>query len=139
MADLFNSDSDSDIEPASAEARGAVLDQLRRQADETFARGPVVGPPAIELHWRRVGRAFAEVTLSLASAGSYTLRWSVPGVATPPQTATGRWRRDGSALTLAPCVDELSAYEWLDDGKLVVTVDGEAHVSLPPRHVVKGP
>jgi len=79
------------------------------------------------------------VTLSLASAGSYTLRWSVPGVATPPQTATGRWRRDGSALTLAPCVDELSAYEWLDDGKLVVTVDGEAHVSLPPRHVVKGP
>ena len=101
--------------------------------------GPVVGPTAIELHWRRVGRAFAEVTLSLASAGSYTLRWSVPGVATPPQTATGRWRRDGSALTLAPCVDELSAYEWLDDGKLVVTVDGEAHVSLPPRHVVKGP
>ena len=83
MADLFNSDSDSDIEPASAEARGAVLDQLRRQADETFARGPVVGPTAIELHWRRVGRAFAEVTLSLASAGSYTLRWSVPGVATP--------------------------------------------------------
>ena len=119
MADLFNSDSDSDIEPASAEARGAVLDRLRRQADETFARGPVVGPTAIELHWRRVGRAFAEVTLSLASAGSYTLRWSVPGVATPPQTATGRWRRDGSALTLAPCVDELSAYEWLDDGKLV--------------------
>ena len=102
MADLFNSDSDSDIEPASAEARGAVLDRLRRQADETFARGPVVGPTAIELHWRRVGRAFAEVTLSLASAGSYTLRWSVPGVATPPQTATGRWRRDGSALTLAP-------------------------------------
>ena len=42
MADLFNSDSDSDIEPASAEARGAVLDRLRRQADETFARGPVV-------------------------------------------------------------------------------------------------
>ena len=38
MADLFNSDSDSDIEPASAEARGAVLDQLRRQADEAFAR-----------------------------------------------------------------------------------------------------
>ena len=28
-------------------------------ADETFARGPVVGPTAIELHWRRVGRAFA--------------------------------------------------------------------------------
>ena len=27
MADLFNSDSDSDIEPASAEARGAVLDR----------------------------------------------------------------------------------------------------------------
>ena len=23
--------------------------------------------------------------------------------------------------------------------QLVVTVDGEAHVSLPPRHVVKGP
>ena len=48
MADLFNSDSDSDIEPASAEARGAVLDRLRRQADETFTRRPpCVGPTAI--------------------------------------------------------------------------------------------
>ena len=138
MADLFdNSDSDSDPEPMSAEAHGTILEHVRARADQTFAGGPVVGRTAIEVHWRRLGRAFVEVSLSLASTGSYKLRWSVPNVAAPPETATGRWRRDNNELTLAPCVDELSVYEWLADGKLVVTVDGVAYTSLPPRHVVK--